>query len=156
MKNRILVVEDDLNTLEGLSEILVDEGFDVEKAKNGREAMAQIKELNFDLMLIDYLLPDKDGLEISEKILKENPEIKIIMMTAFGSVKNAVHAMKLGITDYLTKPIDLDELLLVMRRAIKEQQLLSENIDLKDKLKKTYRFENIIGQSGKMQEIFPL
>lgn len=154
MKNKILLIEDDLNTLEGLAEILQQEKFEVVKAKNGREALANLENSSFNLVLIDYLLPDKDGLEISEHILKENPDIQIIMMTAFGSVKNAVHAMKLGVFDYLTKPIDLDELLIVIRRALKEQQLISENIHLKDKLQKTYSFENIIGPSGKMQEVF--
>jgi two-component system response regulator AtoC len=154
MNEKILVVEDDLNTLEGLAEILTHEDFLVVKAKNGRIAMDEIKKGGFNLVLIDYLLPDKDGLEVSRIILNQSPEIKIIMMTAFGSVKNAVEAMKMGIYDYLTKPIDLDELLIVIGRAIKEQQLIYENIDLRDKLQQTYSFENIIGVSGKMQEIF--
>ncbi len=154
MNEKILVVEDDLNTLEGLAEILTHEDFQVAKAKNGRTALDEIKKGGFNLVLIDYLLPDKDGLEVSRIILNQFPEVKIIMMTAFGSVKNAVEAMKMGIYDYLTKPIDLDELLIVIGRAIKEQQLIYENIDLRDKLQQTYSFENIIGVSGKMQEIF--
>ncbi len=154
MNEKILIVEDDLNTLEGLAEILSDEKYHVSKAKNAREALNEIKKNNFNIVLIDYLLPDKDGLEVSEIILKEHSDVKIIMMTAFGSVKNAVHAMKLGIYDYLTKPIDLEELLIIIRRALKEQQLIFENINLKDKIKKTYRFENIIALSGKMQEVF--
>jgi two-component system response regulator AtoC len=154
MNEKILVVEDDLNTLEGLAEILTHEDFQVMKAKNGRIALDEIKKGGFNLVLIDYLLPDKDGLEVSRLILNQSPEIKIIMMTAFGSVKNAVEAMKMGIYDYLTKPIDLDELLIVIGRAIKEQQLIYENIDLRDKLQQTYSFENIIGVSGNMQEIF--
>jgi two-component system, NtrC family, response regulator AtoC len=154
MNDKILLVEDDLNTLEGLGEILEQEKFQVMKTKNGREALQEIRGGSFNLVLIDYLLPDKDGLEVSKEIIQQTPEIKIIMMTAFGSVKHAVDAMKLGIYDYLTKPIDLDELLIVIRRALKEQQLISENIDLKDKLKQTYSFENIIGVSGRMQEVF--
>jgi two-component system response regulator AtoC len=154
MEDKILLVEDDLNTLEGLAEILQQEKFTIVKAKNGQEALTELKKNNFDLVLIDYLLPDKDGLEVSELIIKQHPEIKIIMMTAFGSVRNAVNAMKLGIYDYLTKPIDLDELLIVIRRALKEQKLISENIDLKKILQATYRFENIVTVSGKMQEVF--
>ena len=154
MNEKILIVEDDPNTLEGLAEILEQERFSVTKAKNGKAALEEIKKSQFNIVLMDYLLPDKDGLEISRMILKRSTEIKIIMMTAFGSVKNAVEAMKLGIYDYLTKPIDLDELLIVIRRSLKEQQLIFENIDLKDKLQQTYSFENIIGVSGKMQEIF--
>lgn len=154
MNDKILIVEDDLNTLEGLAEILEHESFKVTKAKNGREALNSLKQGNFNIVLIDYLLPDKDGLEVSKNILQNFPEIQIIMMTAFGSVKNAVQAMKLGLYDYLTKPIDLDELLIIIRRAIREQQLILENIDLKEKLVQTYSFENMIGVSGKMQEVF--
>lgn len=154
MNDKILLVEDDLNTLEGLAEILQQEKYIVAKAKNGQEALTALKKKGFNLVLIDYLLPDKDGLEISEIIIHQYPDVKIIMMTAFGSVKNAVNAMKLGIYDYLTKPIDLDELLIVIRRALKEQKLISENIHLKDKIQATYRFENIVGVSGKMQDVF--
>jgi len=154
MNEKILIVEDDLNTLEGLAEILEHENFQVVKAKNGRIATEEAKKGNINIVLMDYLLPDTDGLELSRIFLEQNPDIKIVMMTAFGSVKNAVESMKLGIYDYLTKPIDLDELLIVIKRAIKEQQLIYENIDLKDKLQETYRFDNIIGVSGKMQEIF--
>lgn len=153
MSERILVVEDDLNTLEGLAEILGQEGFDVSKAKSGRQAMAEINKSTFNVVLVDYLLPDEDGLAISKKILAAHPDTMVIMMTAFGSVKNAVAALKSGIFDYLTKPIDLEELLIIIRRALKEQQLISENIDLKNKLQETYRFDNIIGLSGKMQEV---
>ncbi len=154
MKEKILIVEDDLNTLEGLAEILTEENYSVTKARNGKEALEAFSKNGFNLVLIDYLLPDKDGIEVSKAIIEQVPEIKIIMMTAFGSVKNAVNAMKLGIYDYLTKPIDLDELLIIIKRALKEQQLIIENIDLKDKLSATYSFENIIGISGKMQEVF--
>ncbi len=151
---KILIVEDDLNTLEGLAEILTQEKFQVIKAKNGKEGMEALNQGNVNVVLIDYLLPDEDGLEMSKKILKQYPEIGIIMMTAFGSVKNAVNAMKLGIYDYLTKPIDIDELMIIIRRVIREQQLIIENIDLRNKLKQTYSFENIIGVSGKMQAVF--
>ncbi len=153
MNEKILIVEDDLNTLEGLAEILSHEKYSVTKAKNARQALAEINKGPFNIVLIDYLLPDEDGLEISKKILKKYPEVMIIMMTAFGSVKNAVAALKSGIFDYLTKPIDLEELLIIIRRALKEQRLISENIDLKNKLQETYRFENIVGVSGKMQEV---
>src|SRR4030042_383666 len=154
MNEKILIVEDDLNTLEGLAEILEHENFQVVKAKNGRIATEEARKGNINVVLMDYLLPDTDGLELSRIFLEQNPDIKIVMSAAFGSVKNAVESMKLGIYDYLTKPIDLDELLIVIKRAIKEQQLIYENIDLKDKIQETYRFDNIIGVSGKMQEIF--
>ncbi len=154
MKDKILIVEDDLNALEGLSSILEDEGYEVYKAPDSKTALNIIREKYVNLMLSDYLLPDEDGLILSKKILNQQPEIKIVIMTAFGSIKNAVNAMRLGIHDYLTKPINIDELLIVIKRAIKEQKIILENLNLRDKLNKTYRFENIIGVSGKMQEIF--
>lgn len=154
MKEKILIVEDDLNTLNGLAEILEEENLEVGKAKNARMALGEFNKGAFDLVLMDYLLPDQNGLELSAILLENQPDIKIIMMTAFGTVKNAVNAMKMGIYDYLTKPINLDELLIIIRRALEEKRLIRENLDLKSKLNRTYRFENIIGVSGKMQEVF--
>lgn len=154
MKEKILIVEDDINTLNGLAEILEEEKYEISKAKNARQALGEFKKNSFDLVLMDYLLPDQDGLELSGSVLENQPEIKIVMMTAFGTVKNAVNAMKMGIYDYLTKPINLDELLIIIRRALEEKRLIDENIDLKSKINRTYRFENIIGVSGKMQEVF--
>jgi DNA-binding NtrC family response regulator len=154
MKEKILIIEDDVNTLNGLAEILEEESYDISKAKSARQASIEFKKGAFDVVLMDYLLPDQDGLELSKTVLEIQPEIKIIMMTAFGTVKNAVNAMKMGIYDYLTKPINLDELLIIIRRALEEKRLIDENIDLKSKINRTYRFENIIGVSGKMQEVF--
>ena len=152
-KEKILIVEDDINTLHGLAEILEDEGFDITKAKNAKIAQTMFKKTEFQVVLMDYLLPDIDGLELSKILLEQRPEVKIIMMTAFGTVKNAVNAMKMGIYDYLTKPINLDELLIILRRALEEQRLVSENQELKSKITTTYRFDNIIGMSGKMQQV---
>ena len=154
MKDKVLLVEDDINTLNGLAEILQDEGYSVSKAKNARQAEKEIASGSFQVVLMDYLLPDKDGLELSREILSAHDELKIIMMTAFGTVKNAVDAMKMGIYDYLTKPINLDELLIIISRALEELRLRSENTHLKSMINQTYRFENIIGASGKMQEVF--
>jgi len=154
MKEKLLIVEDDLNALEGLASILEDEEYEVFKAADSEQAYTVIKDNYINLLLTDYLLPDEDGLILAKKVLDQQPEIKVIMMTAFGSIKNAVNAMRLGIYDYLTKPINIDELLIVIKRALKEQRIIIENLNLKDILTKTYRFENIIGVSGKMQEIF--
>jgi len=154
MEQKILIVEDDVNTLNGLSDVLNEEGYKVIKAKNAKQAKTSFKKNSINLILMDYLLPDQDGIQLSKIFLDEQPEVKIIMLTAFGTIKNAVDAMKIGIYDYLTKPIDLDELLILAARAIKEHQLITENIVLKSQISQTYKFENIIGQSGKMQEVF--
>ncbi len=151
---KILLVEDDRNTLEGLAKILEQEGYEVVKAIDGDTAVREVKASVFNLILTDLLLPDFDGSEVAKQAWKEQPDVMVIMMTAFGSVKHAVNAMKQGIYDYLTKPISIDELLIVISKAINEQQLRIENIALKDKIKTKYHYDNIIGNSGKMQEVF--
>ena len=151
---KILLVEDDRNTLEGLANILEQEGYEVVKAIDGTSAVREIKSNVFNLILTDLLLPDFDGNEVAIQAWKEQPDVMVIMMTAFGSVKHAVTAMKQGIYDYLTKPINIDELLIVISKAINEQELRIENIALKDKIKTKYNYDNIIGSSGKMQEVF--
>jgi DNA-binding NtrC family response regulator len=152
--HRILVVEDDRNTLEGLAEILGMENYEVIKAMDGNSALKELKNSTFNVMLTDLLLPDFDGLELANLAWKEQNDLMVVMMTAFGSVKHAVSAMKKGIYDYLTKPIDIDELLIVLSKAINEQKLRQEYISLKDKIAEKYQYENIIGNSGKMQEVF--
>jgi DNA-binding NtrC family response regulator len=152
--HKILLVEDDRNTLEGLAEILSMENFEVTKAIDGNSALKEIKNGTFNVMLTDLLLPDFDGLELAKQAWKEENDLMVVMMTAFGSVKHAVSAMKEGIYDYLTKPIDIDELLIVLTKAINEQKLRQEYISLKDKIAEKYHYENIIGNSGKMQEVF--
>ncbi len=152
--NKILLVEDDRNTLDGLAEILGMENYDVTKALDGHSAIRELRNTQFNVVVTDLLLPDFDGLELAKLAWKEQQEILVIMMTAFGSVKHAVSAMKQGIYDYLTKPIDIDELLIVISKAIKAQKLRQDYIELKDRMKEKYKYENIIGSSGKMQEVF--
>jgi DNA-binding NtrC family response regulator len=151
---KILLVEDDRNTLEGLAEILTMEKYEVTKAINGQTALKELKTGTFNVMLTDLLLPDIDGLELANLAWKEQSDLMIVMMTAFGSVKHAVGAMKKGIYDYLTKPIDVDEMLIVIAKAINEQRLRQDYFTLRDKLEKKYRYDNIVGTSGKMQEVF--
>ena len=98
--DKILLVEDDRNTLEGLAEILAMEDYDVTKASDGSSAIKEIKNNTFNVMLTDLVLPDIDGLELAKTIWKEQSDLMIVMMTAFGSVKNAVNAMKEGIYDF--------------------------------------------------------
>lgn len=151
---KILLVEDDRNTLEGLAEILAMEKYEVTKAINGQTALKELRTGIFNVMLTDLLLPDIDGLELANQAWKEQSDLMIVMMTAFGSVKHAVGAMKKGIYDYLTKPIDVDEMLIVIAKAINEQRLRQDYYTLRDKLEKKYRYDNIVGTSGKMQEVF--
>jgi len=151
---RILIVEDDLNTLSGLVEILKDEGYDVVGVESGKKALRILEREPFDLMLTDLTMPDIDGLELYEKSRSHNAEMKTVVMTAYSSVKEAVEAMKKGVYEYLTKPLNLDELFLTIKKAVQEKQILEENIQLRDQIKSSYRFENIIGNSKAIREIY--
>ena len=151
---RILIVEDDLNTLSGMVEILKDEGHDVVGVESGKKALRLLERQKFDIMLTDLRMPDIDGLSLYEKSIKFNGDMKTIVMTAFSSVKEAVEAMKKGVYEYLTKPLNLDELFLTIKKAVQEKQILEENIQLRDQVKRSYRFENIIGNSKAILEIY--
>ena len=154
--SRILIVEDDRNTLAGLVEILKDEGYDVVGVESGKRALKILEREPFDLMLTDLRMPDIDGLQLYEKSLSHSREMKTIVMTAYSSVKDAVEAMKKGVYEYLTKPLNLDELFLTIKKAVQEKLIIDENIQLKDQLRSSYRFENIIGASRAMREIYKI
>jgi len=156
MKNmaKILVAEDDRNALSGLVEILKQEGYSAVGADSARIALRYLEKEHFDVLLTDLRMPEMDGMQLFEHSKALAPELKTIVMTAFSSVKDAVDAMKRGVYEYLTKPIDLDELFVILEKAISEQKLELENADLKRKLKGSYRFRNIIGNSEPMQRVF--
>ena len=152
--SRILIVEDDRNTLSGLMEILTQEGYEVEGVDSPKKALKSLKKETFEILLTDLKMPDMSGMELYERSLAIAPEMKTIVMTAYSSIKDAVEAMKRGVYEYLTKPLDLDELFVIVEKALGEQNLLRENVELKNKVKSTYSFRNIIGKSAAMQKIF--
>jgi len=151
---RILIAEDDRNTLSGLMEILREEGYEVVGARDGKTAYKYLEREKFDVLLTDIRMPDISGMELYERTRSFCPDMKTIVMTAYSSVKDAVEAMKKGVYEYLTKPINLDELFLVLKKAIKETQLVQENAELRDKIRDSYRFENMIGISDAMKQVF--
>ncbi|MCG8605309.1 sigma-54 dependent transcriptional regulator, partial [bacterium] len=151
---RILIVEDDKNTLLGLIEILGQEGYEVNGLESARKALQALRKERFDILLTDLKMPDMNGMELYERSVAIAPEMKTIVMTAYTSVKDAVEAMKRGVYEYLTKPLDLDELFVILEKAIGEQSLLRENVELKKQVKSTYSFGNIIGRSEAMEQIF--
>ena len=158
MKNKkILVVDDEAPIREilkkGLSQI---GGFSVEVAQNGREAIEKIERDVFDLVLTDMKMPEMDGLELLKTIKGTWPDMMVILMTAYGSIETAVEAMKMGANDYITKPIDLNELSIHISKVQKENLLLRENLQLRKEVRKKFEFKNIIGKSKKMQEVFSL
>jgi DNA-binding NtrC family response regulator len=154
---KILVVDDEAPIREmikkGLSQM---GGYSVEVAQNGAEAIEKIEKDVFDLVLTDLKMPEMDGLELLKNIKGTRPEVMVIMMTAYGSIETAVEAMRIGANDYITKPIDLNELLIHISKVQKESLLLRENLLLRMEVRKKFEFSNIIGKSKKMQEIFSL
>jgi len=154
---KILVVDDEVSIREMLKKGLSQMGeFSVEEAQNGFEAIEKIEKDIFDLVLTDMKMPEMDGLEFLKTIKGTRPEVIVIMMTAYGSIETAVEAMRLGANDYITKPIDFNELLIHISKAQKESLLLRENRLLRMEVRKKFEFNNIIGKSKKMQEIFSL
>ncbi len=152
MKKRILVVEDEEKLRRVIELQLASAGFDVDKAATAEEGLTIVDRA--DLVLTDLKLPNMDGLQFSALIRRQNSQVPVIMMTAFGSVETAVEAMKAGATDFLLKPFSLDHLMQVVYKALEMRALRDENRQLKEELGRRYEFDNIIGRSGAMQEIF--
>ena len=150
----ILVVEDKESMAQMLSETLKVAGYQVLLAKDGREASQRLKEKKVDLVLTDLKLPHKGGLEVLHESMERNPLTPVILMTAFGTVENAVKAVKEGAYDFLTKPVDPDHLLLLMEKALEKQKLLKENMVLRDEFSGHLKFPTIIGKSPPMVQLF--
>src|SRR4030067_3361404 len=131
-------------------------GYSVEVAQNGSEAIEKIEKDVFDLVLTDLKMPGMDGLELLKTIKGTRPEMMFILMTAYGSIETAVEAVKMGANDYITKPVNFNDLLIHISRVQKESFLLRENRLLRMEVKKKFEFHNIIGKSKKMQEVFSL
>lgn len=149
----ILIVEDKESMAQMLKETLKLEGYEVVIAGDGAEGIRRIKDTKIDVILTDLKLPKRDGLEVLKASKEENPLIPVIVMTAFGSIETAVTAMKLGAYDFITKPLDTDHLLMLIKRSLENQRLITENILLKDKLSHQFGMPTIIGKSPKMLEV---
>ncbi|MBN1694504.1 sigma-54-dependent Fis family transcriptional regulator [candidate division WOR-3 bacterium] len=156
MKLNILIVEDEVNQRKLLKKILSKEGYTVEEAGNGVEGIDLFFRGNFDLVLLDRKLPDKEGVEVLRDIKKINPIIPVIIITAFANVANAVEAMKEGAFHYLTKPIDPEELILIIKNSLDNLNLKRENIELKESLREKFRYDKIIYNSGIMEDLMSL
>lgn len=152
----ILIVEDEETQRSLLSGLLQKEGYTVEEAGNGANAIDLFRTKTIDLVLLDFKLPDMDGLAILKGIKEINPEVEIIMITAYGSIENAVNALKAGASEYLTKPIDLDDLLFKIKKIENKKHLVHENRVLKEALKDRLKSEDFIYTSEKMGEVVSL
>jgi len=153
---RILVVDDEKVQLEMLEGFLVKQGYDATSAEEGRKALEKFKHGSFDLVLTDYRMPGMDGIQLLREVRGLQPEAVVVIMTAYGTVGTAVAAMKEGATDYLTKPIDLDELLLLIQRVEREAVLGQENRDLKEQLREKFKVDFIVSASRQMEEALNL
>ncbi len=155
-RTTVLVVEDDAAMRELLYEELSDEGYRVELASGGRAGIARVKEGGVDLVVTDVKMPDLDGLDALQEIRTVEPAPHVIVITAFGSIETAIKAVKLGANDYITKPFDTDVLKLAVEKALDERGLRREVARLRREVARPYRFENIIGKSQPMQDVFAL
>jgi DNA-binding NtrC family response regulator len=152
----ILIVDDEAAIRESLQTLLEVEGFTVETATTGEEGLAQMAERIFDLVLLDVALPDKNGIELLAELRQRDLAANVIMITAYGTVENAVRAMQAGAANFVQKPWDNEKLLADIRAAIGRRRAEEENVQLKRALKQRYSFENIIGKSEPMLRIFDL
>ncbi len=154
MKGRVLVVDDERHQRDILQMILESEGYETTTAGNGRQATQAIRSQVFDVVLTDLKMPDMNGIALLSELIKAQPGLCVILMTAHGSIDSAVEAMKKGAFDYMTKPLDKEELLLILRRAMERTLLVRENRMLHEQLRDRFRIDNIVGAHGSMQDVF--
>src|ERR1700690_1113426 len=155
-RGSILVIDDELEIREGLQALLTSEKFAVTLAETGEAGLQKLDDGPFDLMLLDVSLPDRNGLELLREIRRRDPNLSIILITAFGSIDMARAAFKGGAQDFITKPWSNDELIAQVSVAIEGRRLREENVQLKRALKQRYNFPSIIGKSEKMLAVFDL
>ncbi|HLJ41342.1 MAG TPA: response regulator, partial [Candidatus Acidoferrales bacterium] len=155
-KGSILVIDDEVEIREGLQALLSSEGYTVTEAETGEAGLARLGDQPFDLLLLDVSLPDRNGIELLREIHRRDPQLSIILITAYGSIDMARAAFKNGAQDYITKPWSNDELLSQVALAIEGSRLREENVQLKRALKERYNFPNIVGKSEKMLAVLDL
>jgi len=153
---RILIVDDELIMRESLAGWLERDGHEVEKASSGEECLELLKKSRFDILLVDIKMEGMSGLDLLKCVKESDPDVDIVMITAYGSIATAIEAMKNGAYDYLLKPFDPEELGILIEKIIRHQAQVRENIFLKEQVKDRIRFESMIGQSKAMQTIFDL
>ena len=156
MKGKILVVDDEEIVLKSCRKILEGGGHEVFTALSGQEAFDLMEKEPIDIVITDIKMPVMDGMEVLERVKEKYPDILVIMITGYSTVQSAVQAMKLGAFDYIPKPFTPDEVLIVVERALEKKSLIYENIYLRKELEAKYGFDNIIGSSPKMQEVYKL
>jgi DNA-binding NtrC family response regulator len=153
-KGRILIVDDEVNARTALVELLRDEGYAVEAAADAFKALGKAADFAPDLVLTDLKMPGMDGLALLARIRENDPDLPVVMMTAFGEVETAVRAMQAGARDYLAKPVNVSELSVIVARELEHRRIRQEAGLLRARLSEKYSFANIIGNAAPMQEVF--
>ncbi len=152
----VLIIDDEAAIRESLETLLEMEGYDVQSAATADEGMTRIGNRPYDLVLLDLALPDRNGIDLLAELHVHDPQLAVIMITAYGTVENAVKAMQAGATNFVQKPWDNEKLLADIRTAVARHRTEAENVQLKRALKQRYNFENIVGKSEPMLKIFDL
>ena len=155
-KMRLMIVDDELIVREALFNWFEKYGHDVDTAASGAQALEKLSQKPFQLLFVDIKMPGMDGLELLKKVKEDYPGTLVVIITAYGSIESAVKAMRTGASDYLLKPFKPEQLSLVMERIIREQKITSDYEYLKGHLARISRFNNIIGQSAPMEELYAL
>jgi DNA-binding NtrC family response regulator len=151
---KILIVDDEASARNALAELLADSGYEVETAADGFKALARVSEFGPHLVLTDLQMPGMSGIDLLRKVRAHDEEVPVVLMTAHGGIDSAVSAMREGAADYLSKPLNFDELLIVIERALEHGRLKREASQLRSQLNERYKFENIVGSSTEMQQVF--
>ena len=154
MKAKILVADDETSHRQMIEAVLVAEGYEVTQAEDGQAAISAVEDRFYDLVIMDVRMPNVDGIQALQKIKQISPDIPVIIMTAYASVGSAVDALKSSAYDYLIKPLDIDELKILVDKALRHHQLEQENVYLKERLGDRFDFSNIIGRSPSMTRLF--
>lgn len=156
MAYKILVVDDEEIIRDSLSYVLEKEGYEVQKAENGKMAYEKILESHFDLVITDIEMPLMKGTDLLEKIKTLNIQTSVIVITAFGSLETAISALRNGASDYILKPVEFDELLFKAKRLFEVRDLLLENRVLREEIHRKYDFENIVGKSASIKKVYEM
>ncbi|HLG18507.1 MAG TPA: sigma-54 dependent transcriptional regulator [Bdellovibrionota bacterium] len=155
-KATILIVDDEISVRDSLTQWFRRDGYNVEAAENATDALKALQTHTFDLVLLDIRMPGMDGLELQRRIKETDPSISVIMITAFASVETAVEALKQGAYDYITKPVDPDELSHLVRNALEQRRLKSENVRLREHIEEVNQPEEVVGESAAMKKVLEM
>ena len=152
----LLIVDDDPLTRYSLSELLSLEGYPVTGAEDGETALTMLQNTRYDVMLTDVSMPGLNGFDVLKSVKEKYPEIIVILITAYGTIEDAVNGIKLGAYEYITKPLNDDEVMLCIERALEQKNLRLENLELKKRLTEKFQFDNLVGTDTQMHRIFEL